>query len=164
MTPHKLPRIVFDVVGTPAPGGSKSAFPNRRTGRIMIVDAGGKRTKEWRAAVAAAGREAMEGQEPLNPPLALTILFRVPRPASHLNRQGKLRRSSPVFPVSRPDLTKYLRSTEDALTGIAWADDATIVEQWVAKIYAHPSEQPGARITVRELRVSASDSLEWEDA
>jgi Holliday junction resolvase RusA-like endonuclease len=163
MTQHRLPRIVFDVVGTPAPGGSKSAFRHRSTGRIVVVDAGGKRTKDWRAAVAAAGRAAMEGQEPLNPPLALTILFRVPRPASHLNRQGQLRRSSPVYPVSRPDLTKYLRSTEDALTGIAWADDATIVEQWVAKLYAHPSEKPGARITVRELRVSKADSLEWED-
>ena len=164
MTQHRLPRIVFDVFGTPAPGGSKSAFRHRSTGRIVVVDAGGKRTKDWRAAVAAAGREAMEGREPLNPPLALTVLFRMPRPASHLNRQGKLRRSSPVFPVARPDLTKLLRSTEDALTGIAWADDATIVEQWVAKLYAHPSEKPGARITVRELRVSASDSLEWEDA
>ena len=163
MTPHKLPRVVFDVVGTPAPGGSKSAFRHRSTGRIVVVDAGGKRTKDWRAAVAAAGREAMEGREPLRPPLALTVLFRMPRPASHLNRSGKLRRSSPVFPTSRPDLTKLLRSTEDALTGIAWADDATIVEQWVAKLYAHPSEKPSARITVRELRVSASDSLEWED-
>lgn len=163
MTPQKLPRIVFDVDGIPAPGGSKSAFRHRSTGRIVVVDAGGKRTKDWRSAVAAAGRAAMEGREPLNPPLALTVLFRMPRPASHLNSKGKLRRSSPIFPVARPDLTKLLRSTEDALTGIAYADDATIVEQWVAKLYAHPSEKSGARITVRELRVSSSDGLEWED-
>lgn len=156
-------RVWFDVLGIPAPGGSKNAFRHRSTGRIVVVDAGGQRTKNWRAAVAAAGREAMKAREMPAPPLLLTVMFRMPRPASHLNRVGKLRRTSPVLPIVRPDLTKLLRSTEDALTGIAWADDSHIAEQWVARMYVHPGEQPGARITVSSIRVSRADGLAWED-
>ena len=156
-------RVVFDVVGMPAPGGSKNAFRNPRTGRIVVVDAGGKRNKDWRAAVAAAGRKAMNGREMPAPPLLLTVLFRMPRPAAHLNSKGKLRRMSPVLPIVRPDLTKLLRSTEDALTGIAWADDSQIAEQWVARMYAYPGEEPGARITVSSIVVTRADGLAWED-
>lgn len=156
-------RVWFDVDGTPAPGGSKNAFRNRCTGRIVVVDAGGKRNRDWRAAVAAAGRAAMAGRDMPAPPLMLTVVFRMPRPQAHLNRHGKLRRSSPVLPVSRPDLTKLLRSTEDALTGIVYADDAAIAEQWVAKLYAHPNEKPGARITVSSIKVSRADGISWED-
>lgn len=156
-------RICFDVEGMPAPGGSKSAFRHRHTGRIVVVDAGGKRNKQWRALVAAAGRQAMANREMPQPPLLLTVMFRMPRPQSHLNRHGKLRRTSPVLPVTRPDLTKLLRSTEDALTGIVWSDDASIAEQWVARIYAAPGEQVGARITVSSIRVSRADGLSWED-
>ena len=156
-------RVWFDVVGMPAPGGSKSAFRHRSTGRIVVVDAGGKRNKDWRAAVAAAGREAMQGREMPAPPLMLTVLFKMPRPAAHLNSKGKLRRTSPVLPIVRPDLTKLVRATEDALTGIAWADDSQIAEQWVARMYANPGDQPGARITVSSIVVTRADGLAWED-
>ena len=156
-------RVWFDVVGLPAPGGSKNAFPHPRTGRIVVVDAGGKRNKDWRAAVAAAGREAFKGREMPAPPLLFTILFKMQRPASHLNRHGKLRRTAPVLPITRPDLTKLVRSTEDALTGIAWHDDSQIAEQWVARMYAHPGEQPGARITISSIVVTRADGLAWED-
>ena len=156
-------RVWFDVEGMPAPGGSKNAFRHRSTGRIVVVDAGGKRNKDWRSAVAAAGRAAMIGREMPAPPLMLTVVFRMPRPQAHLDRHGKLRRTSPVLPVSRPDLTKLLRSTEDALTGICYADDASIAEQWVAKFYAHPGEKPGARITLSTIKVARADGLAWED-
>jgi Holliday junction resolvase RusA-like endonuclease len=156
-------RICFDVIGVPAPGGSKSAFRHRSTGRIVVVDAGGKRNKEWRSKVAAAARAAMVGEEMPKPPLLLTVMFRMPRPQSHLNRHGKLRRTSPVLPIVRPDVTKLLRSTEDALTGILWGDDSHIAEQWVCRMYAHPNEQPGARITVASIAVARADGIAWED-
>ena len=156
-------RICFDVEGMPAPGGSKSAFRHRHTGRIVVVDAGGKRNKQWRALVAAAGRKAMSNREMPQPPLLLTVMFRMQRPQSHLDRHGKLRRTSPVLPITRPDLTKLLRSTEDALTGIVWSDDSSIAEQWVSRIYAAPGEATGARITVSSIRVARADGLAWED-
>ena len=156
-------RVCFTVHGEPAPGGSKSAFLHRSTGRIVVTDAGGKRTKEWRSSVAAAARIAMGPREVLTPPIGITMVFRMQRPKSHLTPRGALRIGSPVLPISRPDATKLLRSTEDALTGIVWGDDAHIAEQWIYRIYARPDESPGATITAYHIAVSQADGLAWED-
>jgi hypothetical protein len=50
--------IMFEVLGRPEPAGSKRAFPNPRTGRMIVTDAN-PRAKPWQACVAAAAREAM---------------------------------------------------------------------------------------------------------
>jgi Holliday junction resolvase RusA-like endonuclease len=143
--------VSFNALGLPAPGGSKKAFRHRHTGKIVVVDAGGKRTKAWRSIVAAAAREAMADLQMIEPPLMLCIEFRMPRPKSHLDREGKLRAGAPWVPMVAPDLTKLLRSTEDAMTGIVYRDDALIVEQHIHKAYAL-DEYTGARITVCTIR------------
>ncbi len=56
---ERTDRVAITVQGEPAPGGSKNAFLHRATGRIVVTDAGGKRNKDWRKAVAAAAREAI---------------------------------------------------------------------------------------------------------
>jgi Holliday junction resolvase RusA-like endonuclease len=139
--------VSFNALGLPAPGGSKKAFRHRHTGKIVVVDAGGKRTKAWRSIVAAAAREAMADLQMIEPPLMLCIEFRMPRPKCHLDREGKLRPGAPWVPMVAPDLTKLLRSTEDAMTGIVYRDDALIVEQHVHKAYSL-DKWTGARITV----------------
>lgn len=164
MKAERVNRVQVIVHGDPAPGGSKSAFLNRRTGKIIVTDAAGVRNKRWRAAVAAAARHVMGSRELIAPPIGLTILFRVTRPQSHLTKSGALRLGSPVLPVTRPDLTKLIRSTEDALTGILWSDDAQIAEQWTARMYALPDEQPGAVITAYHIAVSSAEGLAWEQA
>jgi Holliday junction resolvase RusA-like endonuclease len=47
-----------------------------------------------------------------------------------------------------PDLTKLMRSTEDALTGILWVDDARITDQHARKRYCEPGQAPGAQISI----------------
>lgn len=143
--------VSFNAFGLPAPGGSKKAFRHRYSNKIVVVDAGGKRTKAWRAIVAAAAREAMADLHLIEPPLMLCIEFRMPRPKSHLDRDGRLRAGAPWVPIVAPDLTKLLRSTEDAMTGIVYRDDALIVEQHIHKAYAL-DEHTGARITVCTIR------------
>ena len=161
---ERTDRVAITVQGEPAPGGSKNAFLHRATGRIVVTDAGGKRNKDWRKAVAAAAREAMAGREVLTPPIGLTMIFRVERPKSHYTSKGALRTGSPVVPVVRPDLTKLVRSTEDALTGIVWGDDAHIAEQWLYRIYAHPEEPTGVQITAYHLAIRQADGIAWEQA
>lgn len=139
--------ISFNVEGVPSPGGSKRGLHHRWTGRIVLIDCGGARTKAWRSRVAAAGQEAMLGRELYIGPLRLIITFRMPRPKSHFNRRGKLLDWAPAYPATKPDLTKLLRSTEDALTGIIWNDDCQIVETMVNKVYAAP-KMSGATISV----------------
>ena len=140
----------FVAFGLPSPGGSKSAFRNPRTGKIVVVDAGGKKTRTWRTVVAHAARAAMSGGVLMQPPLALIIEFRMPRPKAHYKASGEIKQDAPWFPIVRPDLTKLLRSTEDAMTGIVWHDDSQIVEQNIHRTYSSV-EDTGARITVYSI-------------
>ena len=141
--------ISFFVPGLPRPGGSKKAFRHAKTGKIMVVDACA-RNKEWRAVVALAARQAYN-DEPLTGSLVLSINFYLPRPKGHYG-SGKnsevLKPSAPVYPIVPPDLTKLIRSTEDALTGILWADDAQVVIQYAKKYYG---ARIGAEIEVQKV-------------
>ncbi len=144
----------FFVAGLPAPGGSKKAFNWRaKDGRsgTSIVDAGGVKNKNWRAAVSYTAREAMIAtghKEPFKGPLYLSIVFTLPRPAGHFGKHGNLLHSAAAWPLKRPDATKLLRSTEDALTNIVWIDDALVVGMHITKIYGSPV---GAEITILEM-------------
>ena len=140
---------VFWVPGIPKPGGSKRVFLNRKTGKPIVTDAAGKGNKEWRAQVAYMASKVF--LTPMLGPLELTIDFRFLRPLGHYGsgkNLGLVKVSAPPFPEVRPDLTKLIRSTEDALTGIAWRDDAQVVRQHVNKDYG---ATPGAWITVSEM-------------
>lgn len=139
----------FWVPGIPAPGGSKRGFPHAKTGKVVMVDMGGERTKNWRESVKVA---AMQSGQYLEGPLALRVVFNMPRPKCHYRTgryAGELKPNAPTHHTKSPDATKLLRSTEDALTGVVWGDDAQIVEQEVSKQWA--TGQPGARITIMEL-------------
>lgn len=150
--------VSFRIYGIPRPGGSKRGFLNRQTGRVQLVDAN-RNVGEWRAAVVSAALTA--GIEaPLTGPLAIQVTFLMPRPSGHFGtgRNSELvKRSAPLGPISRPDTTKLMRSTEDALTGIIWRDDAQIVEQLVRKVWV--SERPGAIIEIRRIVASHVDAV-----
>ena len=141
--------VSFFVPGLPAPGGSKKAFYNKHLGRAIIVD-DCKRNASWKNTVKVFAVQAFDGA-PLSGPLELTIEFRMPRPKGHY-RTGRnanmLRDSAPAYPTTKPDATKLIRSTEDALTGILWGDDAQVVVQHGSKVYA---QTPGAMIVVSPL-------------
>ena len=134
--------LQFFVPGIPAPGGSK-----RHVGHGILVDAG-KHNKEWRTAVAWVGSEHCK--ELFTGPLVVRFCFRFVRPQGHYG-SGKnahhVKASAPRWPAVRPDTTKLIRSTEDALTGIVWRDDAQIIDQHAYKEYA---EQAGCLITISE--------------
>lgn len=149
-----MKEIRFFIKGVPSPGGSKSAFCLKKnghyTGRAVVVDAGGKKTKEWRQDVAAAAMEAMRlaDSAPLTGAVELELIFQMPRPKSHFRSDGvTLKPGSPLRHVTRPDCTKLARSTEDAMTGICYVDDGQIVKQSHEKAF---SDQGGAWVILRE--------------
>lgn len=142
--------IAFRVLGLPAPGGSKKAFFRPGMKYPSIVE-DCERNKPWRDSVTAAALEAMSGQPPMIGPLYLKVTFNMPRPKGHHGsgkNAGKVRESAPPYPAVKPDATKLLRSTEDALAGIIWRDDAQVVTQHVEKVYGAPI---GAMIEVFEM-------------
>ena len=146
--------ISFFVPGVPAPGGSKRAFPHKNTGRIIVIDAC-KRNKEWRETVALYARQEYKG-EPIDGPLFLRVTFFMPRPKYHYGKgrnADRLKGSAPKrWHTVKPDATKLLRSTEDALTdALIWHDDAQVVQQEVWKVYAERGRE-GAQIEIRRVR------------
>ena len=128
--------IRFFVPGVPAPGGSKKAFRSP-SGRIVVMD-DCKRNKPWRDSVASFALEAMVGKTPLEGPLRVSMYFMLPRPRHHFRtgkKAGQLKDTAPYYHTSKPDATKLVRSTEDAMTGIVWRDDAVIAQQEIDKTY-----------------------------
>ncbi len=148
-------RISFFVPGAPQPGGSKKAFVSRSTGNIVVKD-DAMRNSSWRSVVALAAKQVMavSGASPLRGALKLTVKFTVPRPKDHFSagkkNAGKLKKRAPIYPITKPDSTKLLRSTEDALTGILWVDDAQISIQHVERIYSNTGTV-GAEIAVEAI-------------
>lgn len=108
--------VWFEAYGSPAPQGSK-----RHVGAGRMIESSAA-VKPWREAVKHAAREAREeyGGLTLNGPLMVRMVFTVRKPAS----APKTRR---VWPAKRPDLSKLIRATEDAITDAGlWADDALV--------------------------------------
>lgn len=137
--------VEFFVPGLPAPGGSKRAYVV--AGRAVVTD-DCKMSKPWKAVVALAAERAMGGDPPLDGPLLLTLTFVLPRPKGHYRagkHSGELRRCAPRYPAGKPDLTKLIRSCEDACTRIVWRDDAQVVGQAARKVYG---DAPGVRVAV----------------
>lgn len=139
------PAFSVQVSGTtPGPQGSK-----RHVGGGRMIESS-KRVKPWREQVVLAAKAAKpEGFETLTGPLLVDMVFSWQRP------KGKLPPERLGMPITVPDLSKLLRSTEDALTTAeVWKDDALVVAYGrLAKVYtgsADPDalDAPGAVIRI----------------
>lgn len=139
--------MIVVVHGRPAPQGSKRHVGN---GRMIEMS---KYVGTWRDDVKAAARAVIEdwvGWVPLDGPLVARMVFTIAKPASAPKRRR-------TWPSTMPDLSKLIRSTEDALKDAgAIKDDARIVEySRAAKVYPSEDEEsldvPGARISINRL-------------
>jgi len=92
-------------------------------------------------------RIAMGSRSPIEGPVELDLEFRLPRPESHSRSPGR----APRHHIYRPDRLKFARAVEDALSGIAYLDDAQTIQGGVKKRYCEPGEGPGVRILLRAL-------------
>lgn len=138
--------LTFTVAGmAPAPQGSK-----RHVGHGRLVESS-KQVKPWRYLVQQAA--VATGHPTFSGPVSLSCVFLFPRPKSHYTTKGALRPSAPTFHAVRPDGSKCLRSTEDALVDAGLLeDDARIAISSHTKRYCTPGEHPGAFITIIPLK------------
>lgn len=132
------------VRGKPEPGGSKRAVTIPGRSFSQIVDANPK-AEGWKKTVAKTARYTLIGKPPLTGPLGVRMVFTVERPKSVRRR----------FPTVKPDVLKLARSTEDALTGIVWVDDAQIVREIIEKRYG---PEPGCEVTAWVIRDDGQDA------
>jgi len=132
-------RIQFIVHGRIAGSGSKTAM--MKSGRNIMVPAS-KYSKPWMKLVNLKARMAYKG-EPLEGPLSVHMTFTIERPSNHYGtgcNAGVLKGTAPLYPHQRslPDLTKLVRSTEDAMEGVIFKNDKQVVEQCNSIAYGSP--------------------------
>jgi Holliday junction resolvase RusA-like endonuclease len=101
-----------------------------------------KSIKPWKTAVTLAAKKAMRDQgqqKPIEEPIAVTMLFEMPRPKSHYGtgkNAHKVKQSAPIAHTSTPDLDNLEKAVLDALTRCnVWRDDSLITSIKACKLY-----------------------------
>lgn len=136
-------RLEFAVTGLPIPEGSMRAVPTKRGARVIFDNE--RDLKRWRKRVTAVAKGHMQFRRPwpAQVPVALHLVFEMPRPAS-------VKRPRPSV---RPDLSKLIRAVEDSLTDAGvWRDDGQVVSIRADQYY---SATPGVRVLVRDADLAA---------
>lgn len=138
------------VPGDPVTKGSIRAFTNPKTGRPILTSTGGAKLKNWaqRIALAINDRTRM-----LHGGVSVTLHFKFRRPKGHYGsgrNAAKLKKSAPKYPIRkrRDDGDKLERAVLDAMTNIAYGDDAQVVDMHWTKRWG---DQPGVDIQIEAL-------------
>jgi Holliday junction resolvase RusA-like endonuclease len=140
------PLLTFNVLGVPAPQGSKIARYNKKTGQAYVVEQNDQAKTSWRQDVINAAMIARKAinLDTIDGPVWIDVEFRLPRPPSvNVKRRP--------YPCVKPDGDKLDRNTRDALTQAGvYRDDAQVVNWRGSKRYAtdDPLGAPGATIRV----------------
>ena len=113
---------IFAVAGKPAPKGSWQL--NQSTGRMFQSNANAQR--KWVKEIRNAAREMLVEPYGAQVPVRCDVLF--------VMQRGKTVKRP--LPSVKPDIDKLLRTVYDALTGIAWVDDAQVCAGYAGMIYA----------------------------
>jgi crossover junction endodeoxyribonuclease RusA len=124
------------------PGFAKPQGSKRHVGHGVMIEMS-KDLGPWRDRVGWFALQARPGTAPIERliPVILVAEFVMRRPVA------TPKRSTPPA-IRSPDLDKLVRSVGDALTGIAWIDDAQLVSTWAFKRIADLDEATGVHIRV----------------
>lgn len=139
----------FTVPGLPVPQGSMRAFLPKNSKHPVVTHNHPAPLKNYRARIALAAQSA--GVRITHGAVRIDVAFTFPRPKNHFGQGRNLRVLKPFAPrhkLTAPDLDKCLRSLLDALTGVAFDDDAQVTQITATKGYA---EQPRTEVQVRPL-------------
>lgn len=147
--------MTITVIGTPGPQGSKSFKGLSKKGHAIMIESSAK-VKPWRQAVSWAVIEACRenhGALTIGGSVAVEMTFTLVRPKKYARPKWH-----GVRPGTRPDLSKLVRATEDALTDAgAWEDDARVVDCISRKVYPGQHKDalhvPGAVIRIEAVKL-----------
>lgn len=139
-------RVVFVVPGKPVAKGRPRFV--RRGPHVRTYTP--EPTERYENLVKMAAREAMRDDEPYVGPVRLIVDIGVPIPASWSEKRQRAAAAGAIGATKKPDWSNVVKSIEDGLNGIVYADDAQIIDGWVSKRYA---TTPGVRVEVIELNL-----------
>lgn len=134
----RRPTITFRVASVPVPKGSMKAFV--RGGR-PILTSDNPSLKGWEAIVRAQAQAHIPALIP--GPVSVSLAFACKRTQSLPKRRE-------VAHQTKPDVDKLARAVLDALTGVAFSDDAQVTKLACTKRYALEGEQPGVLVTLAQ--------------
>lgn len=89
------------------------------------------------------GKAKFDSKTPVD--MRITAYFAIPKSTSKSKRQAML--DHKIRPIKKPDSSNILKAVEDALNGIAYADDAQIVDTQMRRFY---SNEPRVVVTLQE--------------
>ena len=112
-------RISITIPGKPVP---KARPFVRKDGRVFTP----KETAVFEQAVRLHAMAAMKGKKILTGAIKLSVTAYMPIPQSWSLKQKTKAMSGALRHTKKPDLSNIIKSVEDALNGIVYADDAQI--------------------------------------
>lgn len=134
--------MILDVVIPGEPVAWPRAKYNSRQRRFYVDDETQAAKRRLAVHVGVLWNQANHG-EPHKGPISVEVVCVLAVPASWSKAKKVQALSGTLHPTSRPDVDNYAKLVMDALNGIAWVDDAQVVQLSVAKCYG---EQPETRL------------------
>lgn len=120
----------FTVYGRPQPQGSTRAFLPKGSHR-PIITSDNKHLRPFRQQVSQTAVIELRGQiMAKETPVIVRVTFYFAKPRSAPRKRTE--------PCVKPDLDKLARAALDSLTGIAYEDDAQVVQLEARKMYGSP--------------------------
>lgn len=133
----------FRVEGEAVPQGSMVAFISKTTGRAMMKPSNEKALKTWRRHVEQTASAARPPwlRKPADGSIYVALLFVRERGEDYLVDGTTLKKGARRFPDTAPDIDKLTRAMLDALTQVAFTNDARVVTCLATKRYAEVGER-----------------------
>ena len=140
--------FIFEIPGEPT-GKGRPRYANIRG---MVRTYTPKKTRDYERHVQQCFRRTLGIQTPLEGPVSVEIraAFAVPESLSAVRKRrcwgGSLK------PTKKPDADNIAKTVLDALNGLAYRDDASVVSLTVEKHFVtEPDEIPHVAVTVRQI-------------
>lgn len=138
--------IAFTIPGKPVAKGRARSTPLMRNGRPVIGKGGRpivtqytpEPTVRYENLVRLAAQQAMAGKVPLESAVDLTVRAFLPIPSSWSLKKQRAAALGEIMPTKKPDLDNVLKAIKDGANGVAWRDDAQVVDCCTKKRYGTP--------------------------
>lgn len=135
--------IEIIIPGEPTPKGRPRIGINRGTGRAVAFTPA--KTVNAEATIAFFASQAMAGRAPFDGPISMEVTaYRAKgmpgkasaKPGTKSRTDFDRAEAGFICPTSKPDADNYLKTAQDALNGVVFADDAQVIDAIVRKRYS----------------------------
>jgi Holliday junction resolvase RusA-like endonuclease len=106
------------------------------------------RAKSYQGDLKLMAHSAMKGKTPIDGAVVMRVWITLPIAPSWTKKKRLAAFHGKLSAVSKPDLDNVLKTVQDALSLIVFADDRQIVELFAFKKYG---DKPGLRVEVEEI-------------